>query len=79
MNAVTTFFRDHWKIMLIGLFGVALGIFGNMGFGLYQNRQLLATLNEELKSLESKSILTEEQKEQLQRLRGEIYILKFKC
>lgn len=79
MNTINTFFQDNWKIMLIGLVGVALGVFLNWYFGIYQNRQLLDTLTEELKLMESKTSPTVEEKDQIQHLKGEIYILKFKC
>lgn len=79
MNQISLFFKEHWKIMLIGLFGVAFGVYLNWFLGIYQNRQLLSTLKEELSFFESKRQLTVEDKDHIKRLKEEIYILRFKC
>ena len=82
MEAVGTFFKDHWKVILIGLFGVALGVASNTVIRNIENKNLLASLTKGLKSLQEKAettALTEDEKNKIEYLKGEIYILEFKC
>lgn len=76
------FFSEHWKIMLIGLAGVVLGVFLNWYFGNHSNKKLLEKLTTELELLQEKAnttALSADELNQIQYLKGEIYILKFKC
>lgn len=73
------FFKDHWRVIVIALIGVAFGVFLNHVARKYSNRQLLGTLTDELSKLQIKPNLTEEEQKHIQYLEGEIYILKFKC
>ena len=82
MESVKNFFSDHWKVMLIGLAGVFLGVFLNSMFGDMKNRRFLNMLEEELEKLEDKErslSLTPQERGQIEKLRSEIYILKFRC
>lgn len=73
------FFKKHWTVILIGLFGVALGVFANTYLRKMENKNLLISLVNELKTLQSKTTRTPEEDRKVQYLEGEIYILKFKC
>lgn len=76
---MTTFFKENWKIILIGLGGVALGVFLNTYIRSRENKNLLASLTDELEQLQDKQNLTQQEEQQIKYLEGEIYILKFKC
>lgn len=81
MQVIEIFLRDHWKIMLIGIIGVAIGFFLNWYFWNYSNKKLLRLLIAELNVLQTRNpfTLTQDEKDQIQYLKGEIYILNFKC
>lgn len=79
MESVTTFFKDHWKAILIGLSVAVFSVLFNNYLRGRENAKLLVLLTEELKQLQDKPQLTQEEKNQIQYLKGEIYILKFKC
>lgn len=73
------FFRDHWKVMMIGLIGVLLGVFLNNLVRNMQNKKLLAKLQSELTALQSKTKPTQDEVDLIQTLKTEIYMLKFQC
>lgn len=76
------FFEEHWKIILIGLTGVVLGVLLNYTVGKYQNNKLLSSLITEHKKLQEKATagtLTVEEQKQKEILETEIYMLQFKC
>lgn len=73
------FFIDHWKVMMIGLAGVLLGVLLNNLFRKQENKNLLALLTGELEKLQSQSSLTPDEQNKLEYLKGEVYILQFKC
>ncbi len=73
------FFIDHWKVMMIGLAGVILGVLLNNLFRTRENKHLLELLTNELSKLQAKLSLTPDEQNQLEYLKGEIYILQFKC
>lgn len=79
MSVVGTFFQDHWKAMLIGVAVAIFSVLFNNYLRSRENVKLLSLLNEELKQLQSKPTPTQEEKNQIEYLKGEIYILKFKC
>lgn len=71
-----------YKVILIGLAGVVLGVVANNWVRKYENRKLLSMLVEEKSLLESKSgngSLTEIERKLLDRLQTEIFLMKFKC
>lgn len=71
-----------YKVILIGIAGVALGVFANNWVRRRENQRLLAMLVEEKLLLESKSdngSLTEIERRLLDRLQTEIFLMKFKC
>lgn len=77
-----TFFREHGKVMLIGLAGVMLGVVLNTIIRKNENKAFLKSLTEELHQLEGKSkvsALTMEEDRQMDKLKSEIYIMKFRC
>lgn len=82
MEGIKTFFKEHGKIILVGISGVILGVLLNNLVDYYKNKKLLASLENGLKELQDKaqlSALTKEEDSLIQYLQGEIYILKFKC
>lgn len=81
MENGTGFFSRH-KLVFIGLAGVILGVILNSMVRNYENQKFLSMLREELKGLEYKSQngeLTADQKNILDKLKTEIYIMKFRC
>lgn len=64
---------------MIGLFGVALGVISNQIVQKRSNRNLLASLTEDLANLKAKENLTKDEQNLIEYLEGEIYILKFRC
>lgn len=82
MNELGIFWRDHWKLILIGFIGVAIGVILNWWLRRIEDKNLLAYLTAELNALTTKAIttpLTADEQAQVQYLKGEIYILDFKC
>lgn len=79
MSSVGVFFHEHYKVILIGLSITLIGIFVNWLVGKQTNKSLLAKLTSELESLQGKSSLTPDEQNLVNYLKGEIYILKFKC
>lgn len=64
---------------MIGLFGVALGVISNQIVQKRSNRNLLASLTEDLANLKAKENPTKDEQNLIEYLEGEIYILKFRC
>lgn len=82
MNEIGTFFRDHGKVILIGLVGIALGVFLNNINRDRENKRFLALLTREHDNLINRRNtypLNIEEEKQLDKLKTEIYIMKFKC
>lgn len=82
MNTIVIFFKEHGKVILIGIGGVILGVVLNNMVRAYENKSLLQTLTKELDTLKEKmktQMLTDDEKKQMDKLIGEIYILTFKC
>lgn len=69
-----------YRVILIGLAGVALGVLANNWMTARRNRRALERLAAEKVYLESKNgSLTEIERRLLDRLQTEIYIMKFRC
>ena len=69
-----------YKVILIGLAGVALGVVANNWMVARRNGRALERLAAEKAYLESKNgSLTEIERRLLDRLQTEIYIMKFRC
>ena len=81
MNPVGSFFEKNYKAILVGIGIAFFGLFLSWMFQKIQNNNLLKKLKAELDRLLKKgeSNLTAEEKEQMDYLKGEIYILKFQC
>lgn len=79
MESVTIFFKDHWKVIMIGLFGVALGVISNQMVQRHNNKNLLASLTDDFENLKAKENPTKDDQNLIEYLQGEIYILKFRC
>ena len=73
------FITEHWRVITIALIGVAFGVFLNHLARVYSNKRLLSQLTEELLKLQANTNLSEDDKLHIEYLKGEIYILKFKC
>lgn len=82
MNAVGIFLKQHWQVIVIGIFGVILGVVLNNWARSYENKKFLDSLVSELTALQNKAktqTLTPEEQKQMDTLNTEIFILKFKC
>lgn len=82
MMAVETFFKEHYKIMLIGLAGVLLGVVIHVGIRMWDDRKFLGRLNGELGQLEARlrnGGLDADEQKLLDKLKAEILIMRLKC
>lgn len=82
MESVAKFFREHGKVMLIGLAGVILGVILNSLLRDRENKKFLALLEKEHEQLLEKmknGNLSAEDQGLIDKLKTEIYIMKFKC
>lgn len=82
MESVTTFFREHAKVMLIGLAGVILGVILNSLLRDRENKKFLGLLVKEHEQLLEKmknGTLSADEQGLVDKLKTEIYIMKFKC
>lgn len=71
-----------YRTILIGVIGIALGVFANNLMRKHENRRILRLLTDEKSSLESKAgngELTPIEAKLLDRLQTEIYLVKFRC
>lgn len=82
MESINTFFKEHGKVMLIGLGGVILGVILNSLLRTKENRKFLELLEKEYDQLAEKmknGNLSVDEEKMLDKLKAEIYIMKFKC
>lgn len=81
MNPIIQFLKNNSKGLILGFLGILFGIFLSYCFDLFNNKRLLDKLTAELELLQNKDIntLTQDEKEKIGYLKGEIYILKFQC
>lgn len=82
MESIGTFFREHGKVMMIGLSGVLLGVILNRVLRDRENKNFLALLVKEYEQLLEKmnnGTLSAEDHTLVDKLKTEIYIMKFKC
>lgn len=74
--------ESNWKIVTIGLLGVILGVIGNSIVRNYENKKIFNLLTKELKQLQEKSNtgpLSADEQKQLDQLKAELYLMRFKC
>lgn len=82
MESIMKFFREHSKVMLIGLAGVILGVILNSLLRDRENKKFLGLLVKEHDQLLEKiknGTLSADERGLVDKLTTEIYIMKFKC
>lgn len=82
MEWIEKFITDHGKVMLIGLAGVILGVILNSLLRTKENKKFLRLLVAEYNQLMEKmknGIISSEDQALIEKLKTEIYIMKFKC
>lgn len=72
-------FLSILKIILVALIGATIALFLNHNWNKYSNNKLLKSLTDTLAALQAKPIITKDDQDQIEYLKGEIYVLNFKC